>query len=107
MLPRSQVSPKLVEMFKAEERAKRKEFLHKFVDTCSAAQVDQITFCAFRSLDFMNKILKYNFTMFLQVNVEVVMIESDMVAKAILDLISVLQIKKLVLGSTKVRSLSL
>ncbi|XP_038894104.1 U-box domain-containing protein 35-like [Benincasa hispida] len=75
MLPKSQVSPKLVEKFKAEERAKRKEFLHKFVDKCYAAQV----------------------------NVEVVMIESDMVAKAILDLISLLQIRKLILGSTKAR----
>ncbi|XP_023520268.1 U-box domain-containing protein 35-like [Cucurbita pepo subsp. pepo] len=77
MLPRSQVGPKIVEKFMAEERAKRREFLHKFVDTCSSAQV----------------------------NVEVVMIESDMVAKAILDLISLLQIRKLILGrnSTKAR----
>lgn len=51
MLPRSQVSPKLVEKYMAEERAKRREFLHKFVDTCSAAQVDQITFCAFPLFD--------------------------------------------------------
>lgn len=79
MLPRNQVNPKLVEKFKAEERAKRREFLNKFVHKCSAAQV----------------------------NVEVLMIESDMVAKAILDLISLLQIRKLILGSTKARSFSL
>lgn len=35
------------------------------------------------------------------------MIESDMVAKAILDLISIFQIRKLILGSTKTRSLFL
>lgn len=55
MLPRNQVNPKLVEKFKAEERAKRREFLNKFVHKCSAAQVlyQQITFCAFQLFDFV------------------------------------------------------
>ncbi|KAL0534456.1 hypothetical protein IC582_028747 [Cucumis melo] len=75
MLPRSQVSPKLVEKFRTEERAKRRMFLQKFVDKCSAVQV----------------------------SVEVVMIESDMVSRAILDLIALFQIKKLILGSSKPR----
>ncbi|XP_022142445.1 uncharacterized protein LOC111012574 isoform X2 [Momordica charantia] len=78
MLPKSQVSPRLVERHMAEERAKRTEFLRKFVDTCSAAEFEQV-------------------------KVEAVMIESDMVAKAILDLISIFQIRKLILGSTKTR----
>lgn len=47
MLPKSQVSPRLVERHMAEERAKRTEFLRKFVDTCSAAEVDiQLSFNA-------------------------------------------------------------
>lgn len=53
----------------------------------------------------MNKFLHENFTKLLQVNVEVVIIENDTVVKAILDLISLLQIRKLILGSSKARSL--
>lgn len=66
MLPRSQVSPKLVEKFRTEERAKRRMFLQKFVDKCSAVQVYIIsrlhsTFYAFQFFDFMTKFFTIQF----------------------------------------------
>ncbi|KAL7088474.1 hypothetical protein ACP275_13G128800 [Erythranthe tilingii] len=57
----------------SKERAKTRDFLQKFINLCSPTQV----------------------------KVETILIESDMEAKAILDLIPILNIKKLVLGSTK------
>lgn len=43
----------------------------------------------------------YDISLVLQVQVETVLIESDMEAKAILDLIPILNIRKLVMGATK------
>ncbi|MED6131704.1 hypothetical protein PIB30_012141 [Stylosanthes scabra] len=73
MIPKSQVSAEQVESFMAQERAKRRDLLHKFLQTCSACKV----------------------------KVDTILIESDFVAKAILDLIPILQITKLVLGLNK------
>ncbi|XP_022723575.1 U-box domain-containing protein 35 isoform X2 [Durio zibethinus] len=72
MLPRSQVSPTQVENYMAQERGKRRQLLEKFLDICSASKV----------------------------KVETLLIESDMVAKAILDLIPILNIRKLVVGTS-------
>lgn len=72
-LPKSQVSPEQVESYTNQERSKRRELLQKFLSTCSTSKV----------------------------NVDTLLIESDAVAKAILDLIPILNIKKLVLGTTK------
>ncbi|XP_075499517.1 uncharacterized protein LOC142537946 isoform X1 [Primulina tabacum] len=71
----SQVNPEQKENYMAQERGKRREFLQKFLNVCSASQS--------------------------QVKVDTILIESDMEAKAILDLIPILYIKKLVLGATK------
>ncbi|MED6124047.1 hypothetical protein PIB30_055313 [Stylosanthes scabra] len=73
MIPKSQVSGEQVESFMAQERAKRRDLLHKFLQTCSACKV----------------------------KVDTILIESDFIAKAILDLIPILQITKLVLGLNK------
>ncbi|XP_073059991.1 U-box domain-containing protein 33-like [Primulina eburnea] len=75
MLSVSQVNPEQKENYMAQERGKRREFLQKFLNVCSASQS--------------------------QVKVDTILIESDMEAKAILDLIPILYIKKLVLGATK------
>ncbi|CAK9156793.1 unnamed protein product [Ilex paraguariensis] len=72
-IPISQVNPEQKESYMIQERSKRREFLQRFIDTCSASKVE----------------------------VDTVLIESDMEAKAILDLIPILNIKKLVLGTTK------
>ncbi|VVA31039.1 PREDICTED: U-box [Prunus dulcis] len=72
-LPKSQVSSQQVETYMAQETGKRRELLHKFLDKCSAANV----------------------------KVDTVLIESDMIARAILDLIPILNITTLVLGTTK------
>ncbi|CAA2986804.1 Hypothetical predicted protein [Olea europaea subsp. europaea] len=72
-LPISQVNPEQKENYTAQERGKRREFLQKFLDVCIASQV----------------------------NVDTILIESDMEAKAILDLIPILNIRKLVLYTTK------
>ncbi|XP_004293410.1 PREDICTED: uncharacterized protein LOC101303782 [Fragaria vesca subsp. vesca] len=75
-LPKSQVSPEQVESFMAQESGKRRQLLQKYIDTCSAAKV----------------------------SVDTLLIESDMIAKAILDLIPILNIRKLVLGTNKSNS---
>ncbi|XP_057498647.1 uncharacterized protein LOC130783142 [Actinidia eriantha] len=72
-LPISQVNPEQKEMYMIQERSKRREFLQKFLDVCSASKVE----------------------------VDTVLIESDMEAKALMDLIPILNIRKLVLGTTK------
>ncbi|XP_061354874.1 U-box domain-containing protein 54-like [Gastrolobium bilobum] len=73
MVPRNQVSAEQVESFMAQERGKRRELLHKFLQSCSNSKV----------------------------KVDTILIESDLVAKAILDLIPILQIRNLVIGANK------
>nr|GEU58466.1 hypothetical protein [Tanacetum cinerariifolium] len=72
-LPITQANPEQKESFLNQERSKRSEYLQKFLSLCSSSKVQ----------------------------VETVLIESDMEAKAILDLIPILNIRKLVLGATK------
>ncbi|KAK6149622.1 hypothetical protein DH2020_017147 [Rehmannia glutinosa] len=72
-LPISQVNPEQKENYMIQETAKRRQFLQKFLTLCSASQV----------------------------KVDTILIESEMEAKAIVDLIPILNIKKLVLGTTK------
>ncbi|KAJ1428635.1 UspA [Sesbania bispinosa] len=73
MIPKEQVSPEQVESYMAQERGKRRELLHKFLQSCSASKVKADT----------------------------ILIESDFIAKAIIDLIPILQIRKLVIGANK------
>lgn len=72
-LPVSQVNPEQKERYMIQERGKRRDFLQKFLDICSASKV----------------------------KVETILIESDMEAKALRDLIPILYMKKLVLGAPK------
>ncbi|XP_027333636.1 U-box domain-containing protein 35-like [Abrus precatorius] len=73
MIPRNQVSAEQVESYIAQERGKRRELLQKFLQSCSTSKV----------------------------KVDTILIESDLVSKAILDLIPVLQIRNLVIGANK------
>nr|AFK34025.1 unknown [Lotus japonicus] len=73
MVPKDQVSTEQVESYMAQERGKRRELLHKFIQLCSASKV----------------------------KVDTILIESDLIAKAIIDLIPILQIRKLVIGTNK------
>lgn len=73
-MPVSQVNPGQKEIYMAQERGKRAQFLSKFLNACSSAA---------------------------KVKVDTILIDSDMEAKAILDLIPILNIRKLVLGTTK------
>ncbi|KAI3718572.1 hypothetical protein L6452_19449 [Arctium lappa] len=72
-LPISQANPEQKESCLVQERSKRNEYLQRFLSLCSSSKV----------------------------RVETVLIESDMEAKAILDLIPILNIRTLVLGATK------
>ncbi|KAI4311856.1 hypothetical protein MLD38_036719 [Melastoma candidum] len=72
-LPISGVSEQQAEAHKAQERAKRSEQLQKYLMACTAAKV----------------------------KVDTILIESDGVANAILELIPVLNIKKIVMGTNK------
>ncbi|KAI6704723.1 hypothetical protein NL676_007685 [Syzygium grande] len=78
-LPISGVSEQQAETFKAQERGKRSQLLQKYLNTCISSK---------------EKLMK-------QVKVDTMLIESDMVAKAILELIPVLNITKLVVGTGK------
>ncbi|TKY53902.1 U-box domain-containing protein 35 [Spatholobus suberectus] len=78
MIPSNQVSAEQVESYIAQERGKRRELLQKFLQSCSTSKVKADT----------------------------ILIESDLVAKAILDLIPILQIRNLVIGATKRKSKS-
>ncbi|XP_015895492.3 U-box domain-containing protein 35 [Ziziphus jujuba] len=73
MLPKSKVDPRLVENYVAKEKDKRRKLLQSYIEACSAAKV----------------------------KVDTVIIESDMVSKALIDLIATLNIRKLVVGTSK------
>ncbi|KAG6768870.1 hypothetical protein POTOM_024482 [Populus tomentosa] len=72
-LPKSQVSAEQVENYMAQERDKRRELLQKFINMCSASKV----------------------------KVDTILVESDAVGKAMMDLITVLNMRKLILGTSK------
>lgn len=76
MIPRNQVSAEQVESYIDKEKVKRRELLQKFLQSCSASKV----------------------------KVDTILIESDLVAKAILDLIPILQMTNLVIGANKRKS---
>lgn len=73
-IARNQVSGEQVEIYMEQERNKRRQLLHKFIQSCSLSKV----------------------------KVDTILIESDFIAKAILDLIPILQISNLVIGVNKV-----
>ncbi|CAK8564496.1 unnamed protein product [Lathyrus sativus] len=73
MIARNQVSAEQVEIYMEQERNKRRQLLHKFIQSCSLSKV----------------------------KVDTILIESDFVAKAILDLIPILHISNLVIGANK------
>ncbi|KAL0889398.1 hypothetical protein Bca101_013381 [Brassica carinata] len=75
-LAREQASQEQLEVFMSQEREKRRTLLNKFLQACSASKV----------------------------KVETILVESDSVAKAIQDLITILNIKKLVIGIDKSNS---
>ncbi|XP_030512868.1 U-box domain-containing protein 35 [Rhodamnia argentea] len=75
-LPISGVSEEQAETFKEQERGKRSQLLQKYLNTCISSKV----------------------------KVDTILIESDMVAKAILELIPVLNMTKLVVGTAKSNS---
>ncbi|KAL5974344.1 hypothetical protein ACLOJK_031008 [Asimina triloba] len=72
-MPRNQVTPAQGKIYLDQEREKRRAMLQKFLNLCSASKVKADT----------------------------LLIESDLIEKAILDLIPVLHIKKMVVGTTK------
>ncbi|KAF3644567.1 putative acetyl-CoA acetyltransferase, cytosolic 2-like [Capsicum annuum] len=73
LIPVGQVSAEQKENHMAQERGKRRHFLQKFFDACSATTV----------------------------KVDTILIESDTEAKAILDLIPICNIRRLILGTSK------
>ncbi|KAH7689068.1 Adenine nucleotide alpha hydrolases-like protein [Dioscorea alata] len=73
LVPKSHVSAQQVETYMGQQRIKRREMLQKFMDLCHSSQVQ----------------------------VDTLLIESDSIAKAVLDLIPVLNIKRLIVGASK------
>ncbi|KAJ4975899.1 hypothetical protein NE237_001005 [Protea cynaroides] len=71
--PKNQASPEQLENYMSQESSKRRELLGNFLNLCSASRV----------------------------RADTILIESDFTAKAVLDLIPILNIRKLVLGTTK------
>lgn len=50
MMPVSQVNPEQKENYMAQERGKRREFLHKFLNACSTAKVRTVVCQHYSSL---------------------------------------------------------
>ncbi|KAK6791161.1 hypothetical protein RDI58_010242 [Solanum bulbocastanum] len=73
MMPIGKVNEEQKEKYMTKERSKRRQFLQKFVDICSASKV----------------------------KLDTILIESDMEGKAILNLIPICNIRKLILGTSK------
>ncbi|CAO2842387.1 unnamed protein product [Amaranthus hypochondriacus] len=73
MVPKTSVTPDLVESYMMEDSRKRRELLNKYVDMCTSHMVQ----------------------------VETILIESDSVINAIVELISVLNIRRLIVGISK------
>ncbi|XP_057537216.1 U-box domain-containing protein 35 isoform X2 [Amaranthus tricolor] len=73
MVPKTSVTPDLVESYMMEDSRKRRELLNKYVDKCTSHMMQ----------------------------VETILIESDSVINAIVELISVLNIRRLVVGISK------
>nr|DAD23864.1 TPA_asm: hypothetical protein HUJ06_025327 [Nelumbo nucifera] len=74
-LPKEQVNPEQVENYMNQERRKIRQLLQKYLDLCNASMV----------------------------NVDTILIESDFIAKAVIDLIPILNITKLVVGKSSRR----
>ncbi|GAB4830720.1 hypothetical protein Ancab_004753 [Ancistrocladus abbreviatus] len=72
-VPKNQVRPEQVEYYVTQERGKRRELLQRFIDKCTSYKVKADT----------------------------VLIESDDAAKAVVELLFVLNIRKLVIGISK------
>ncbi|XP_019701429.1 U-box domain-containing protein 33 isoform X2 [Elaeis guineensis] len=71
--PKHQLSEDQVESYMHQERTKRQEMLQKYLNLCHSSKVEVDTF----------------------------LIESDQIVKAVVDLIPVLNIKRLIVGTTK------
>lgn len=98
-IPINQVSKEQVAIHVAQEESKRKDFLQNFIDSCSAAKVT-------KQNGFNEYVIYFHSHLLMeQVKADTVLIESDMVARAILDVIPILNIRKLVLGVNKSRYL--
>ncbi|KAF2532967.1 hypothetical protein F2Q70_00031572 [Brassica cretica] len=99
-LAREQASEEQLDAFMSQEREKRRTLLNKFIQTCSASKVPSLSFSlswnSFKSSKLTDERLSQK-----QVKVETILVESDSVAKAIQDLTTILNIKKLVLGIDK------
>ncbi|KAK1317278.1 hypothetical protein QJS10_CPA05g02014 [Acorus calamus] len=72
-LRKSQVSAEQIESYMSQERRKRRDMLGKYLNMCQAYQVQA----------------------------ETLLIESDIITKAVVDLIQVLNIKSLIVGTSK------
>ncbi|KAM0941694.1 putative rossmann-like alpha/beta/alpha sandwich protein [Dioscorea sansibarensis] len=73
LVPKSHVSAQQVETYMGQQRIKRREMLQKFMDLCHSSKVQ----------------------------VDILLIESDSIAKAVIELIPVLNIKRLIVGASK------
>lgn len=104
-LPIGQVNPEQKYNYIAQERSKRREFLQKFLNVCSASKVlNYIISTALIDANSCNSLLILITETCIyteKVKVETILIESETEGKAILDLIPILNIRKLVLGATK------
>ena len=100
MIPKDQVSPEQVESYMAQERGNRRELLNKFLQLCSASKVLTLQL-QWKYFTISPKTKTWSEKIIKQVKVDTILIESDLIAKAIIDLIPILQIKKLVIGANK------
>jgi len=106
MMPKSRASPEQIETYLNQERSKRREMLQKFLDQCRKFQVSSWTssltvLSTERVFQSWEQKTHISFFWYIQVTVDVYLIESDQIANAIIELVPVLHIKQLVLGISK------
>lgn len=84
-----------------EENNRRRNLLQKYINLCTDAKVREFTFVDILSQYLHKKIAYVCFGFWLQVVVDTMLVESNAVAKAILDLIPVVNITNLVMGTNR------
>lgn len=104
-LSRSQLSQEQVRVYMNEESNRRRNLLHKYIQLCTDANVSAAKSNSSSLISHFLGIhpLRFVFDCVMQVAVDTILIESKQTGKAILDLISVLHITKLVMGTKRPR----
>lgn len=105
-LSKSQLSKEQVRVYINEEHNRRRNLLQKYIRLCNEAKVQNSALCSQMTVNHRPHTREWMMRTFFfvpiwQVTVDTVLLESNMTAKAILELITVLNITNLVVGTKR------